>query len=310
MAKAGIKRPGRTAGKGRRATPAGVLAGSPQRDPKAAEATPTRTAKGARAAPKRTAKGAAGSGTTARAQPVSRKAPRKKRRARHKPAPVPPPPFDPAATRIIAAEADILEGVAALRGLCPVMRQVHDIAGHPPLRRREGGFEGLCRIIVAQQLSVASAAAIWSRTEALVAPFTHETLLGLSDAELAGAGLSRPKVRTLRAIAAACASGLDFEALHVASDEAVHAALTQVNGIGPWTADIYLMFCLGRADAWAPGDLALQIAAQQAFGLRARPDKDKLLEIAERWRPWRGVAARLLWSYYAVAKEKRQAIPV
>jgi DNA-3-methyladenine glycosylase II len=107
-------------------------------------------------------------------------------------------------------------------------------------------------------------------------------------------------------------SGLDLVALEAASDHEVHAALTAVNGIGPWTADIYLMFCLGRADAWAPGDLALQIAAQQAFGLKSRPDKDQLLEIAERWRPWRGVAARLLWAYYAVAKEKEKAgaIPV
>lgn len=218
--------------------------------------------------------------------------------------------FDIAKTRIIMGEADIAEGVAALRALCPVMRQVHDVAGPPPLRRREDGFEGLCRIIVAQQLSVASAAAIWSRTAGLVAPFTHERLLALSDAELAGAGLSRPKLRTLRAIASACAAGLDFEALREASDAAVHAALTQVSGIGPWTADIYLMFCLGRADAWAPGDLALQIAAQQAFGLRERPDKEELSELAERWRPWRAVAARLLWSYYAVVKEKRQAIPV
>ena len=215
-------------------------------------------------------------------------------------------------TRIIAAEADIHEGVAALRAACEVMAKVHDLAGPPPLRRREAGFEGLARIIVGQQLSVASAAAIWGRTEKLVQPFTPARLLALSDAELASAGLSGPKIRTLRAIAQACVDGLDLVALEAASDAHVHAALTAVNGIGPWTADIYLMFCLGRADAWAPGDLALQIAAQQAFGLKQRPDKDRLLEIAARWRPWRGVAARLLWAYYAVAKQKEKAgaIPV
>ena len=218
----------------------------------------------------------------------------------------------PVVTRVIAGEPDLHEGVAALRSMCAVMSKVHDLAGHPPLRRPQGGFPGLARIIVGQQLSVASAAAIWARTERLVQPFTPERMLALSDAELASAGLSRPKIRTLRAIAEACASGLDLAALEASSDAEIHAALTAVNGIGPWTADIYLMFCLGRADAWAPGDLALQIAAQQAFGLKQRPDKDRLLELAERWRPWRGVAARLLWAYYAVAKakEKTGAIPV
>lgn len=212
--------------------------------------------------------------------------------------------------RLIESEKDILEGVRVLRRKCAVMRQVHDAAGHPPLRRREAGFEGLARIIVGQQLSVASANAIWTRTFAAVQPFTPERLLLLEDAELAKAGLSRPKIRTLRAMALACVEGLDLQRLEQASDEEVHAALTQVNGIGPWTADIFLMFCLGRADAWAPGDLALQIAAQQAFGLSERPDKNELMQIAERWRPWRGVAARLLWAYYAVTKVKKQAIPV
>jgi DNA-3-methyladenine glycosylase II len=116
----------------------------------------------------------------------------------------------------------------------------------------------------------------------------------MKDKTLAGAGLSKPKIRTLRAIAAACSNGLDLAALDGATDTQVHDALTDVVGIGPWTADIYIMFCLGRADAWAPGDLALQIAAQQA----------------ERWRPWRGVAARMLWAYYAALKAKRMAQPV
>ncbi len=215
-------------------------------------------------------------------------------------------------TRIIEAETDIHEGVTALRRKCPVMRRVHDEAGHPPLRRREAGFEGLARIIVGQQLSVASAAAIWNRTHAAVQPFTPRQLLATPDAQLAKAGLSRPKIRTLRAVAEACAGGLDLERLGGVTDEEVHAALTEVNGIGPWTADIYLMFCLGRADAWASGDLALQIAAQYAFGLDTRPSREELTELAERWRPWRGVAARLLWAYYAVAKkkEKQSAIPV
>jgi DNA-3-methyladenine glycosylase II len=111
-------------------------------------------------------------------------------------------------------------------------------------------------------------------------------------------------------MATASVDGLDLARLDGHSDEEVHTALTAVNGIGPWTADIFLMFCLGRADAWAPGDLALQLAAQQAFALEEKPDKGALLELAERWRPWRGVAARLLWSYYAVVKARKKTVPV
>ena len=214
------------------------------------------------------------------------------------------------APRIIEAEADIRDGVRALRRKCAIMRAVHDVTGDPPLRRRPAGFEGLARIIVGQQLSVASAGAIWGRTIEACRPFEPQVLLGLEDKQLAGVGLSRPKIRTLRAVAAACADGLDLTGLHGSTEEEIHAALTEVVGIGPWTADVFIMFCLGRADAWAPGDLALQIAAQQALGLRKRPDHDRMRKIAERWRPWRGVAARLLWAYYAAQKAKRSAMPV
>ena len=212
--------------------------------------------------------------------------------------------------RIIAADADVRAGVRALRRKCAIMRHVHDTAGHPPLRLRPAGFEGLARIIVGQQLSVASATAIWNRTVAAIRPFKPRALLALTDAELASAGLSRPKICTLRAIAEACAGGLDLAALARASDEEVHAALTQVVGIGPWTADVYIMFCLGRADAWAPGDLALQIAAQRALDLAERPTAEELREIGDRWRPWRGVAARMLWAYYAAVKQKAAATAV
>ena len=212
---------------------------------------------------------------------------------------------------IIASEAEIKAGIRALRRKCPHLRAAHDLAGDPPLRRRPGGFEGLARIIVGQQLSVQSAAAIWGRTEKMVQPLTPAALLRKREATLRAAGLSAPKIRTLRAVAAAIEKdGLDLSALEKASDAEVHAALTAVKGIGPWTADIYLMFCLGRADTFAPGDLALQIAAQMAMQRDARPSADELLEIAERWRPWRGVAARLLWSYYAVAKRPKSGVPV
>jgi DNA-3-methyladenine glycosylase II len=212
--------------------------------------------------------------------------------------------------RVIVSDADIKDGVRALRRKCEVLRRVHDLTGHPPLRLRPAGFEGLARIIVGQQLSVASATAIWERTALACQPFKPAVLLALTDKQLAAAGLSRPKIRTLRAISEACAGGLDLTRLEHLAHEEVHATLTAVSGIGPWTADVYIMFCLGRADGWAPGDLALQVAAQQALGLDERPDPVEMLELAERWRPWRGVAARLLWAYYAALKAKRTAVPV
>ena len=212
--------------------------------------------------------------------------------------------------RIIATDDDVREGVRALRRKCAIMRHVHDTAGHPPLRRRPAGFEGLARIIVGQQVSVASATAIWTRTAEVCRPFEPGVVLALTDPQLAAAGLSRPKIRTLRAIADACCNGLDLAGLDGASEDQVHDALTEGVGIGPWTAEVSIMFCRGRADGWAPGDLALQIAAQKAMGLDERPGAEALKEIGERWRPWRGVAARLLWAYYAVLKQQGSAVPV
>jgi len=202
-------------------------------------------------------------------------------------------------TGYIESLDDITAGVKALRRACPTMRRAHDIAGNPPLRRHPAGFDGLARIIVAQQLSTASAAAIWGRLEKLVAPFAADVLLSQSDDQLRSVGLSAPKIRTLRALSGAVAQkGLDLERLADLGDEAVHEALCAVKGIGPWTADIYIMFCIGRADAFAAGDLALQVAAGHAAGLDARPSAAELHDLAERWRPWRGVAARILWAYY------------
>lgn len=202
---------------------------------------------------------------------------------------------------ILSTDADIRRGVIALRRACPVMRRVHDQTGDPPLRRQEPGFAGLMRIVVAQQVSAASATAIWKRTEATLRTITPRTIATSSDDTLRACGLSRPKMRTMRAVAGAVLSGeLDVDRLRDASDADVHAALTRLHGIGPWTADIYLMFSLGRADAWASGDLALQLAIGRAFGLVDRPTAHNALSHAEHWRPWRGVAARLLWAYYAL----------
>lgn len=203
----------------------------------------------------------------------------------------------------ITGDADLEQGMTALSALDPRWTAIIARTGLPPLRRREGGFAGLAAIIVSQQLSVASARAVWARVETVLAPLTAERILAASDEEMRLSSLSRPKQRTLRAAAAALAEGrLAFEALDDATPEQVHALMTAISGIGPWTADIYLLFCLHHRDAFAPGDLAIQEAARVAFDLAARPKAAELEAMAEAWRPWRGVAARLLWAYYATLK--------
>jgi DNA-3-methyladenine glycosylase II len=164
--------------------------------------------------------------------------------------------------------------------------------------------------VVSQQLSTASAAAIWGRLAAAYDPFTPQRLLKARADRLAGLGLSRPKIRALKEIARAIVGGsLDCDALPHMEADAAHAALCAVHGIGPWTADIYLLFCLGHADAWPAGDLALQEGARLAFALHERPTAKETVALAQPWRPWRGVAARLLWAYYRAVKH-RDAIPI
>ena len=207
--------------------------------------------------------------------------------------------------RRIGSDADIREGLAALTGACPHLARVHALTGNPPLRKRPKGFEGLSRVVVGQQLSIASADAIWGRVRARVRPFEAATLLKISDKDLRKAGLSRSKVGTLREVAMAIEGGrLKLNALARAPEDAIHAELTSIKGIGPWTADIYIMFSLARADAWSPGDLALQYAVKDALLLAERPSLAEMTELAEIWRPWRGVAARLLWSYYAFCRKR------
>jgi DNA-3-methyladenine glycosylase II len=188
--------------------------------------------------------------------------------------------------------------------LAPVLAK----AGRPNLRRRPAGFPGLCAIVVSQQLSTSSARAIWGRLESAFDPFHHDSLRLARAPKLARLGLSAPKIKTLKAIGTAVAKGvIDLDALGRMEADHAHTALIALHGIGPWTADIYLLFCLGHADAWPAGDLALQEAARIAFGLKARPDAKKMIALAEAWRPWRGVAAHLLWAYYAAVKRRDPA---
>ena len=177
--------------------------------------------------------------------------------------------------------------------------------GPPPLRLLQQGFAGLVGIIISQQVSVASAQAIAARVRAGIVPLEPAALLGVDDAGMRACGLSMPKIRALRALAAALHEGrLALDALSGMAPEEAHRALVAVKGIGPWTADVFLLLCLGHPDAWPVGDIALQEAARLALKLKARPDARGLEKIGERWRPWRGVAARILWSYYAVAKRR------
>jgi DNA-3-methyladenine glycosylase II len=181
-------------------------------------------------------------------------------------------------------------------------------AGRPPLRRRSDGFAGLAAIIVAQQLSTASANAIWGRLAAAFDPLDAAAILRARPAKLARLGLSAPKIRALKAIAKAVErEELALPRLAALAAEDAHAALIAVHGIGPWTADIYLLSCLGHSDAWPAGDLALQEAARIAFALPVRPNAKEMQTLAESWRPWRAVAARVLWTYYRVAADAAKA---
>lgn len=211
----------------------------------------------------------------------------------------------------VESDADLMEAISALTRKCGFMRTIKKTAGIPALRRNPPGFLGLCRIVVFQQVSVASGTAIWARVQAGIQPFTAATMLTLTEDDLRGLGLSRPKVRTLRALAETIAAGaIDLDDMTAHPDETIRAKLIALHGIGPWTADIFLMFNLGRADAFASGDLALQEAARIGLELDARPNAQELDEIAERWRPWRAVAALMLWNYYRVAKQTKGGAPV
>jgi DNA-3-methyladenine glycosylase II len=208
--------------------------------------------------------------------------------------------------RLIDGEEALAEATQGLRALdADLVGRLIEIGGPTPLRLREPGFAGLASIIVSQQVSVASARAIFDRLETRLAPLDAQTLLAADDDALRAIGLSMPKMRALRALARAVAlEGLDLGALGAMDAADAHRALVAVSGIGPWTADIFLLFCLGHPDVFPAGDIALQEAARLALELDARPDTRRLEAIAERWRPWRGVAARMLWAYYRQAKQR------
>lgn len=206
----------------------------------------------------------------------------------------------PAAGRIICTDACVGEGAAWLADHDPRFARALSHCGPLPLRRKPDGFGQLLSAIVSQQVSVASANAIWQRLmDAQLT--TQEEIAAASEEDLRAAGLSRQKIRYSHALAA---EAIDFDALRDLPTPKVIATLTRVTGVGVWTAEIYAMFSLGRADVFAPGDLALQEAAKALFDLPDRPKERELRQMAEAWSPWRSVAARILWAYYHIAKDR------
>ena len=205
--------------------------------------------------------------------------------------------------RIITSQECISEGLAALAKLEPKFNQIIKNIEEIPLRRTSEGFDRLLSTIVSQQLSVAAADAIWNKIE-LAGLNKIQKIRKVSDQELRDVGLSKQKIKYVRSLANA---NINYRSLRTMPTLQVVNELTQVSGIGNWTAEIYAMFSLGRADVFAPGDLALQEATRILFNLPERPSEKDLRSMAKDWSPWQAVAARLLWSYYNQQK-KREGI--
>jgi DNA-3-methyladenine glycosylase II len=207
------------------------------------------------------------------------------------------------------SQADLESAIHALVKQDPRLKPVFDLAGMPALRRREPGYAGLAAIVCGQQLSTASAAAIWSRLTAAFDPFHHDTLRRVRANRLGRLGLSAAKIKTLKSLAREIAAErLNLDVLANEDADAAHNTLTSLHGIGPWTADVYLLFCLGHGDAWPAGDLAVQEAIKIGLGLKSRPTAKEMAPLAEPWRPLRGAAAHLWWTYYRAIKRREGVI--
>ncbi len=201
--------------------------------------------------------------------------------------------------KITLDEKSLSNGVAVLCKIDSDLKEVVLRFGEPPLWAREPGFATLLKIILEQQVSLASAQATYDKLNNAVDEITPQAFLKFNDTELKGFGFSRQKTRYGRILSEAILSGeFDLNALKTLDDESVHQELTKLTGIGPWTANIYLLMALRRPDIWPPGDIALAKAMQQVKKLDTRPNNDQQLNIAEAWKPWRSVAARILWHHY------------
>ncbi len=197
--------------------------------------------------------------------------------------------------------------VRELAKSCPVMAVAYGAVGAPEWRKRAGGYAGVARIITFQQVSTTAAAAIWGRVEARLGRITHTAVLETSEADLRACGLSRPKVAHLKSVANAVEDGaLDFRRISRKPDDAAREELVAINGIGPWTADVYLMFCLGRTDVFPHADIGLSEAYRMITGETQRHPPKDFLHIGERWRPYRGVAAHMLWAYINAERNRQK----
>lgn len=205
-------------------------------------------------------------------------------------------------------QADLDRAIKTLARRDPRLRDILASTGPPLLRRRDPGFAGLARIIVGQMLSTASADAIWERVRNAHDPFHPGTVQRSTRTQLFRLGLSRAKAKTLLHLAGEIhAERLDLESLRELDADEAHRILTSLPGVGPWTADVYLLFCLGHSDAWPAGDVALQTGVQLGLALEARPTSKQMIALAEPWRPLRGAAAHLWWAYYRVTRRRANA---
>jgi DNA-3-methyladenine glycosylase II len=209
----------------------------------------------------------------------------------------------------LETQADLEAAIHVLVKQDPRLKPILALTGMPALRRREPGFAGLAHIICGQQLSTASAAAIWGRLSAAFDPLDAEAIRRARTDRLGRLGLSAAKIKTLKALAREIqAERVNLDVLANEDADAAHDTLTALHGIGPWTTDVYLLFCLGHGDAWPAGDLAVQEAVKIGLGLKTRPTAKEMAPLAEPWRPLRGAAAHLWWSYYRVLRKREGVI--
>jgi DNA-3-methyladenine glycosylase II len=213
--------------------------------------------------------------------------------------------------RFIRSDADLDWHIGRLVQAHPVFAPLRSETGSVPVRWLDRGFKGLVWVVTGQQISVAAGRAIFGRLEHALGNITPQTIAGAADDVLRAAGFSAPKIRTLRALQeAALSGGLDLAALEQQSAEEAILTLCKIKGIGPWTAEVYLLFAAGHPDIFPAADLALQEAARLAFALDARPATGELRAMSDAWSPWRSAAARLLWAYYRVKKGGKAVTPV
>jgi len=206
-------------------------------------------------------------------------------------------------------QADLEHAVHALVTQDKRLKPIFALTGMPALRQREPGFAGLAHIVCGQQLSTASASAIWARLTAAFNPFDHDAIRKARADRLGRLGLSAAKIKTLKSLAREIAAErLNLDVLANEDADAAHNTLTALHGIGPWTADVYLLFCLRHSDAWPAGDLAVQEAVRIGLGLKTRPTAKQMAPLAEPWRPLRGAAAHLWWTYYRALKKREGVI--